>query len=427
MGASMGLAVYLGWSRLARGYGERLLTRRMKRGKEDPLRVDERRGQPSTPRPEGTLIWFHAASVGESLSIQELIQRLGSEDPTLSFLLTTGTRTSAELLATRLPPRTVHHYVPIDVHDFVEAFLDHWHPDLAIWTESEFWPALMNGTSRRRIPMLLMNARMSESSYDRWRWFPGFAKSLLRRFQHVHVQDQRSAARLMRLGLPRDRVTVTGSLKEGTAPLPCDETERDAVARALQSRPVWLASSTHEGEEQLVARAHRMAVRSAHRLLLIMVPRHPERGPQIAASLVRQGWDVALRSEGGEPGSDTQVYIADTLGELGLWYRVAPISFVGGSLVPIGGHNPFEPAALGSAIIHGPHVENFEEIFGRLREAGAARMVTSSETLGAAVRTLLSPEVAAKMAHAAWEISSSGAEVTDKAVALVFEALDQAA
>ena len=427
MTPSLGLAAYLAFSERASGIAERKLARRSAEGKEDAARLPERLGEAGQPRPEGLLVWFHAASVGESLSILELVRRLGDARPDLHFLITTGTVTSAALVAGRMPENGRHQYVPLDVGPWVRRFLDHWRPDLAVWTESELWPRLIVETHRRRIPMLLINARISRNSHENWRWFPGFARALLRRFRFVLAQDAETARNLRRLGLPRARIEVTGTLKEGSAALPCDEAERTAFARQLAGRPVWLAASTHPGEEALVARAHRTAARAAQRLLLIIAPRHPERGPEIAESLRADGWRVALRSQDEPLEPDTEIYLADTLGEMGLWYRIAPVSFLGGSLVEIGGHNPFEPAALGSAIIHGPHVHKVADIYARLAEAGATVEVKSADALADAVGRVLSPDKAAAMAHAAWEVSSSGAEVTDRALELLLSYLPGAA
>lgn len=426
MPRSAGLAAYLALSRRAAPLAERALRRRVERGREDPERLQERHGVASQPRPPGRLIWFHAASVGEALSIQELIRRLLDEDEALSFLLTTGTVTSAKMLSTRLPPEVSHQYIPLDVQHYVERFLDHWRPDLAVWTESELWPALMVETHRRGIPMALINARMSERSYSRWRFARRFAASLLGRFEGILVQDEASFERLLRLGAPRDRLTLSGTLKEGAPVLPSDEAERSRLFAALGGRPVWLAASTHEGEEEIAVAAQRTLRRVAPRSLLMIAPRHPERGDRLAADLERQGWRFARRSLGQDPDAEIDIYLADTLGEMGLWYRLAPVSFVGGSLVDVGGHNPFEPATLGSAILHGPYVENFADIFARLDGAGAARQVTDAESLAEAVADLVAPHKAAEMARAAWEVCSSGAEVTDRAVELVMGILDRA-
>jgi len=416
---SPGYALYLAFSERAGGLITRKLEKRLAKGKEDPARLQERVGTAGRARPDGPLVWFHAASVGESLSILELVRRLADERPDVNFLVTTGTVTSARMMGERLPPRAIHQFVPVDVRPFIRRFLRHWRPDLAVWTESELWPAMIHETHRAGIPMVLINARISRRTSRGWRWFPGFARSLLRRFDHVLAQDDLSARNLHRLGLPKSRIEVTGSLKEGSAALPHDEAERAMFARHLAGRPVWLAASTHPGEEEMVASAHRQAARAAQRLLLIIAPRHPERGAEIAARLRTDGWRVALRSENELPEADTEIYLADTLGEMGLWYRLAPVTFLGGSLVDIGGHNPFEPAALGSAIIHGPHIHKVADIYERLQEVGATLEVRSVDDLCKAVVQVLSPDKAAAMAHAAWEVSSSGAEVTDRALELL--------
>lgn len=404
-------------------WGKRVLRKRLEKGKEDAERLPEREGFASVDRPEGPLIWFHAASVGESLSLLEVMKRLGQHDPALNFLITTGTVTSAEILAARLPPRCIHQYVPLDARSFVRRFLNHWRPDLAIWAESEFWPALIMETAARSTPLLLLNARISERSTRRWKMIGQSARRLLGSFTAVQVQDDTSAALLRKLGLPAEKLAVTGTLKEGTPPLPCDETVLSELNALLKGRPTWLAASTHPGEENIAAQAHRLAQPNAHRLLMILAPRHPERGPAIADMLRTQGFTVFLRSEGHEPSEDCDVYVADTLGEMGIWYRLCPVSFVGGSLSDIGGHNPFEPAALGSAIIHGPYVRNFRDIYDRLDAASASIAVRDAPDMAKALGALLQPAQSAPMAYAAWELASSGADVTDKAIALILDHL----
>ncbi|MBF9044564.1 3-deoxy-D-manno-octulosonic acid transferase [Rhodobacterales bacterium HKCCE4037] len=426
MKRSIFLGLYLAWSaRGARAFAERKLRERVAEGKEDAERLDERRGIASIPRPEGPLIWFHAASVGESVAILELVRRVLEEREDAHVLVTTGTVTSADVMADRLPDRAIHHYAPLDALAYVRAFLDHWRPDVAIWTESELWPALVVETDARGIPMLMLNARMSKASHDKWRFARGVVRNLLQRFQTALVQDNLTQGYLRRLGMPADRMKVLGTLKEGAAALPCNEDERSSIAGNLAGRPVWLAASTHDGEEKMVLRAHRLAMRSSPRLLLILVPRHPERGDEIASFLQSEGWRFTRRAAEEEIADDAQVYLADTMGEMGLWYRLAPISFVGGSLVAIGGHNPFEPAALGSAILHGPYVTNFADIYQRLSSAGAARLAPSPEKLADHVVALLSPDVAADMAASAWGVISDGADVTDRALALVMDTLDE--
>jgi 3-deoxy-D-manno-octulosonic-acid transferase len=427
MTRSLALGAYLGWSgRFGRRLAERKLRERVAAGKEDAARLDERRGIAGRPRPEGRLVWFHAASVGESLALLELIRTLLHARPGLHVLVTTGTTTSAGVMADRLPEGAMHQYVPLDARPFVQRFLAHWQPDLAVWTESELWPALICETHARGVPMILLNARMSKASHDRWRYLRGMARSLLRRFDRALVQDDLTEIYLRRLGMLPSRLEVTGTLKEGAAALPVDEDELAAMRDEIGGRPVWVAASTHPGEEEKILEAHGAALKTNPRLLLVVVPRHPDRGDAVAELLQAGGWAFTRRGAGEAPEREAQVYLADTMGELGLWYRLAPISFVGGSWEPVGGHNPFEPAALGSAILHGPYVTNFVDIYQRLTEARAARLVSAPQTLAEALEELLSPDRAAAMAHAAWEVVSAGADVTDRAKAVLLDKLDGA-
>lgn len=425
MTQSLALSLYLLWSRLnGPRFAERKLRERLLEGKEDPARIDERRGIAGRPRPDGPLIWFHAASVGESVALLELVRQLLDDHDTLSVLVTTGTVTSASVMADRLPDGALHQFLPLDARPFVRRFLDHWRPDVAVWTESELWPALICETKARGIPMVLLNARMSKASHDRWRFLRGMARSLLSRFDRALVQDGLTEIYLRRLGLPVDRMEVTGTLKEGAAALPVKTSELESMRAEIGGRPVWVAASTHPGEEEKVLEAHRLAMRTNPRLLLILVPRHPARGDDVANLLTAGNWPFTRRSLGEGPEAEAPVYLADTMGELGLWYRLAPVSFVGGSWEPIGGHNPFEPAALGSAILHGPYVTNFVDIYQRLTEARAARLVSAPQSLAEAVDDLLSPDRAAAMAHAAWEVVSAGADVTERAKTVLLDTLD---
>lgn len=425
MGNSLALAAYLAWSGHASGFAERRLARRVAEGKEDAERLDERRGIASRPRPDGKLIWVHCASVGESLSVMDVIRGILAEDPTVRVMMTTGTVTSAQLMADQLPQGAFHQYVPLDAGPFVRAFLDHWKPDIAVWTESELWPTLMHETAKRDIPMVLINARMSDESYRKWRLLRGAAKSLLRRFEKIRAQDDQTARHLLRLGAAPWAIRVTGTLKEGASPPPCAESDRAQFAAALGGRPCWLAASTHPGEEAIAAQAHRLAGRSSHRLLMILAPRHPERGDDIAAQLRADGWILAQRSKQEPLQEDTQIYLADTLGEMGLWFRLCPVTFLGGSMVPVGGHNPFEPAGLGSAILSGHHTHNFRDIFDRLVAGDAIRTVTSATDLGQQLDETLAPDEAARMAHAAWQVCSDGAEVADETIRFLLDMLEQ--
>jgi len=306
------------------------------KGKEDPKRLDERKGIASRERPHGPLVWFHAASVGESLALLEVVREISEDWPEINLLMTTGTRTSAELMAKRLPKRVIHQLVPVDALAFVRTFLNHWSPNLAIWTESEFWPSILHETHARGIPIVSINARLSKRSHDRWRWFPGFMRSMLRRFSLILAQDDATKSYLSQLGAKRGQVITTGTLKEGAQPLEYDEDERARFSSVLEGREVWLAASTHEGEEAIVTKAHGIARRTNPGLLLILAPRHPERGGELASELRAQNWNLAQRTAGEPCTEETEIYLADTLGEMGLWYRLAPVSFIGGSLVDIG-------------------------------------------------------------------------------------------
>ncbi len=419
------LRLYLAGSRRAMGVMRRVLVRRKAEGKEDGERLDERMGRASLPRPEGQLVWFHAASVGEAASLLELLRRLTQARPAVRCLVTTGTVTSAQFLADRLPESCLHQYSPVDVLPWVRRFLDHWRPDLAVWTESELWPATLTETRARGIPMLLINARISTRSFRRWRALRGLAGALLGRFDRILAQDSLAGEQLLALGADPERLSVEGTLKEGAAPLPYDEPERVRIARAFRGRPVWLAASTHPGEDESALAAHARARRALPMLALILAPRHPVRGDALAEMIRARGLTVSQRSKGEAIGPDTDVYLADTLGEMGLWYRIASVSFVGGSLVEVGGHNPFEPALLGSAILFGPHVRNFVDGYRRLSDAGAAVLVRSEGELAEALVTTIAPDRAAEMAAAAWAACSEGAEVTDAVLDAVGTLLDR--
>jgi 3-deoxy-D-manno-octulosonic-acid transferase len=391
------------------------LARRMRRGREDPARFAERMGESSRPRPAGPLVWIHAASVGEALSTLPLVDRLLAGDKR-AVLVTTGTVTSARLLAERLPPGAIHQYVPVDRAAWVTRFLDHWRPDLVLWMESEFWPNMLGGIARRRIPAVLVNARLSPRSTARWRRVPGIIRRLLATFTLCLAQSEGDAAALRALGATN--VRMPGNLKFAAAPLPCDEGELARLRASLGARPCWLAASTHAGEEEMVAAARRNGA------LTIVVPRHPQRGPEIAAGLRARGLRVALRSAGAAPDGE-DVYVADTMGELGLFFRLAPVVFMGGSLVPHGGQNLLEPARLGSAMLHGPHMTNFRDITREMDEAGGALEVRDAAGLGEAVAALLAdPARRARMTDAAARIAAGKARVLDEIMAAIAPYLD---
>jgi 3-deoxy-D-manno-octulosonic-acid transferase len=389
------LKAYRMLTALARPLAPFILRRRQRRGKEEAARLPERMGRPSAPRPAGRLVWLHAASVGETLSILPLIAALAEQRPSASFLLTTGTVTSAALAAQRLPPRTRHQYAPLDVPQFARSFLDHWRPDLAVLTESEIWPNLILESSARRIPLALVNARMTTRSYKRWRRNRGMARPLFGRFALVLAQNEALARRFKTLGAVS--AMACGNLKVDTPPLPVDAAELERLGQALAGRPVLLAAATHEGEDGIVAEAHRQLRRKFPDLCTSVAPRHPERGPAIAGMLAAQGIATARRAGGELPGRDCEIYIADTLGELGMLYRLAPIAFIGGSLVDRGGHNPIEAVRQGAVVLTGPHWQNFADTYEALIKQQAATVVSAAAELADAAARLIGD--AAALAH----------------------------
>ncbi|GJE01492.1 3-deoxy-D-manno-octulosonic acid transferase [Methylobacterium isbiliense] len=374
-----------------------LLAWRRRKGKEDPLRLPERVGRPGRPRPAGPLVWAHGASIGEALSLIGLVERLTQRGFTV--LVTSGTRTSAELLAARLPTGALHQFAPLDAPRYVERFLDHWRPDLALVAESELWPNTILALDRRGVPLILVNGRMSERSANGWARTPDLARAVLSRIAVCLVQTREEADRFLRLGAPR--VMVSGNLKFDAAPPPADPQALGQLAGLVQGRPVWLAASTHPGEEEMVTAAHRALAARCPALLTVVVPRHPRRGPALAAAAQGAGLRAALRSQGGLPDSRTDLYVADTVGELGLFYRLSPLAVMGGSFVEHGGQNPIEAARLDCAILHGPHVWNFAQAYEVLGAAGGARPLAGAADLAAAVGGLLGePERLRAMAEA---------------------------
>lgn len=391
-GPGAALALYRGLAGAAAPAVRAHLRRRAARGKEDPARLGERFGVPSAPRPAGPLVWLHAASVGETLSVLPLVARL-LEDPALSVLVTSGTVASARLAAERLPPRAVHQYAPVDLPGAAARFLDRWRPGLALFVESELWPNLILAARARGVPLALAQARMSERSWRRWRRVPGAARRLLEGFRLVAAQTAADAERYRRLGAPDAR--ALGSLKDSAAPPPADPAALRAWRRAAGARPVWVAASTHPGAEEAAVFAAQQAARARlDGLLAVVAPRHPERGAELARAAAARGLRAALRSRGAAPDAATGVYVADTLGELGLFYRAAPLAFIGGSIARRGGHNPVEAIRLGCAVLTGPDLANFSAVAADLHAAGALRTVADAGELAAAVGGLLADSAA---------------------------------
>jgi 3-deoxy-D-manno-octulosonic-acid transferase len=389
----LSLKAYRALTSLAVPFAPLILAWRTRRGKEEPDRRSERYGRASAPRPKGFLAWFHASSVGEANAALPVIETIAAERPEVRMLLTTATVTSAQLARSRLPKNVLHQYVPLDNKSYVQRFLHHWRPDLAVLVESEIWPNLVLETKGEGIPLLLINGRMSSSSFKRWRRRPGLSRPLFSAFDLVLAQNDSLAERFAQLGVAR--TLDVGNLKADAPPPPADLPGKRRLAAAISGRIVWLAASTHPGEEELVAEAHKKMKQDQPTLLTIIVPRHPERGKPIAEAL-GANLRVALRSEGQLPEASTDIYVADTIGELGLFYALSPIAFVGGSLIERGGQNPVEPIKLGAAVLTGPNWQNFRDSYTELLKASGCKEVGNAASLADAALGLLKDEGARK-------------------------------
>jgi 3-deoxy-D-manno-octulosonic-acid transferase len=407
---------------LLRPFTPLLLKLRERSGKEDPRRRGERLGIASMARPNGVLCWVHAASVGETNAVLPVIEALGNARPDLNFLLTTGTVTSAGLAARRLGPRAVHQYVPLDAPEYAARFLEHWKPDLAVFTESEIWPSLILETSACNIPIALVNGRLSHRSRRRWQRNKTTAMPLFGRFNIVLAQNDRLAVGFSALGARN--VHSVGNLKIDAPPPPVDLNELERLKAALGERPVFAAASTHEGEEETIAAAHRALTRQFENLCTIIAPRHPERGTALAETLKNLGFNVAQRSLGAVPGPRTDIYIADTIGELGTLYALAPVAFIGGSLIDRGGQNPIEAVRHGVAVLTGPHWQNFRDAYRTLlRHDGAIEIKSSADIAAAVTKLFESPAELQRMRAGATQALSTLSGALDKTVAALLRYL----
>lgn len=376
-----------------------VIKRRLRLGKEDPERVGERRGVSADVRPQGPLVWIHGASVGEVLAAAALIERLRALN--LRILLTSGTVTSAAIVAKRFPPDVIHQYVPYDSPRYVTRFLDHWRPSLALFIESDLWPNLILAGAARRLPMVLINGRMSPRSFPRWRRVSNTISALLGRFDICLAQSKTDAERFAALG--SRNVITTGNLKLDVAAPPADPAKLERLMSVTRGRAMVVAASTHPGEEEILIEVHKTLAGFFPGLLTVIVPRHAERGEAIAQLVTSAGLRPGLRSHEDLPVATTDIYVADTMGELGLFYRLAPIVFMGGSLVEHGGQNPIEAVKLGAAIVHGPHVFNFSDVYDALDRAGGARAVDNQEALVKQLGHLLADPAARDASLAASE------------------------
>ena len=421
IGALATPALYRGLSGLAAPAIHCWLVRRRGQGKEDATRFPERLGHASLARPSGRLAWAHAASVGESLAVLPLAEHLCEKG--LRVLITSGTVTSAQLLEKRLGESMMHQYVPVDRPAAVKRFLDHWRPDVAIWVESELWPNLVLATANRHIPMVMVNAHMSERSAKRWRHMPRLIAPLLSAFDACLAQSEEDANRLRTLGAAT--VKLAGNTKFDAPPLPSSDRALAGLRQETVGRPHWLMASSHPGDENAAAKAHIALANDFPRLLTLVAPRHPERSKAIVAMLRGRGLQVAKRSTGDHITPDTEIYVADTLGEMGLLYRASTIVFVAGSLANHGGHNPVEPALLGNALLAGPDMRNFDDACHVLESADALTRIKSSDDLADALTPLLrDAALTQKRAEAANAAARALSGASDQALTEIMQLLD---
>lgn len=392
-----------------------LLRRRLARGKELPNRWREKLGQATRPRPAGRLVWLHAVGLGEALALRGLILALSERRPDLRFLVTSSTRTSAQVLAQNLPPQTVHQFLPLDAPRFLRRFLDHWRPDLVIWSEQDIWPGAIFAAAARGVPQALVNARITEASFARRRRLAPLYRAALRPLALVDAQEDGSAARLAALGA--QHVAASGSLKPAGPALNVDADELERLRHALQGRRIWVAGSTHPGDEAAALAAMQALCDPAW--LLILAPRDIARAEQIAQTFTAAGMAPVRRSLGQIPGPNTRVWLADSYGEMGLWYRLAGVALVGGGFDAIGGHNPWEPARLGAAVLHGPDTANFSADYAQLVAAGAARMVRARDLAGAVADDAANAAMAARAEALVAQAASHVSQLADRLYDLI--------
>lgn len=377
---------------------------------------------PEAPPGSGPLVWI-ALSAGErAAGLRQLAGKLRRSRRDLRFVVTYDAADAPELSGFPEHTATLPH--PGERRETIRAFLDRYAPDLLLLAGPDLPPVRIHETHARGIPMILANARVPGTDWTRRRWMPGLDRALLSRIDVILAEDAEAARRLTRLGGRRLPIDVTGKIEETAEPPRCNEAERESLASLIRARQVWLAAMCTAAEEDAILAAHTRAMGLAHRMLLILVPEEIARGPAIAERVAASGLDVALRSAEQEPEEEVQVFVADTENEIGLWYRLAPVTFMGGTLSPgTAARNPFEPAALGSAILHGPHLGTYAEEYARLHAARAALQVTDAARLGDMVGELIAPDKAASLAHNAWQVSSGGADATDSLTRVVMEAL----
>ena len=424
MKATLPLKLYSVLMRAAAPLLPLYLKRRVKADKEDAARLAERYGKASIPRPDGPLIWIHGASVGETAMAIPIIERLLARYSTLNILITSGTRTSADMLKARLPARAFHQYLPADVPSHIKRFLDHWQPEHCLWLESEIWPNIIRATATRNIPISLLNARFSEKSRKGWQARPRTAKALFGAFKDIFPADQASAEMLSNI-LDR-KIALFGNLKMGAPPLPVDDGKLAELKSQLATRPVWCAASTHKGEDEIILAAHKIILKARPDTLLILVPRHPERADAISELINYHGlkhshWGQIIDI-------NESIYLIDIIGKMGETYTLSSVVFMGGSLLShLKGHNPIEPAQMNCAVLSGPHVNSFKDVYSAMETANAVHIFTAptAENIAKKVTQLLTDDAARlTLSNAALTHSTQENEMIEKllnSLALTFD------
>jgi len=417
------LWIYLLTSRMV---GNRLI-QKLKMGADEAgissNRFQERLGVATVPRKPGRLVWLHTPDAFSALPLLGLIEQLNDLELDLRFLVTTRIQEKVDALLDQLPENTVHQYLPIDLDQPIRAFLKHWAPDVAVVSEGEFWPRFLTRLSKQNVPLIAINTRMPNKSYRRWRWLPGLTQCILNKFDLIFAQDQQVARKLKRLGAQSGKIRVTGVMTKTKNLLHYDEALYANLSAAFGNRSVWLSAVTHRDEEDVVVNAHKLAMRRNRGMLLILHTREKDRGELIATRHENQNLVFALQQNGDTPDDTTDVYVTDQLENLATYLRLASVNYCGGTLSTGQTVDPFHPASMGSAIIHGPACGEYKQDYDRYREAGAARLVSNGGELAEALNTVIAPDVAALMARAAWEISSEGGEVLGIIIAEILEKL----
>ena len=401
---------------------------RRKKGLEtkDKKRMVERFGKTFAHRPKNAkVVWFNAASVGESNSIMPVVDRVLAGYPNAFVVVTTSSLTAADNMAKKLKGKNaVHQFLPVDRRAYVDRFFNYWKPELGFFVDSDFWPNLILSAKAHDVPLVLLNGRISDKSFAKWKKNLSFAKTLMHGFKFGFGKSDEDKRRLSVMGM--EPVECVGNLKYGVPPMSCDKAELESLQKKIGKRPVFVVSSTHPGEEEICLSALLIIKKTFSNVLMILAPRHPARGQEIYDMVEANGLHAALRSRGDDITPVVDVYVADTMGELGLFYTLSDIAFVGGSLVPWGGHNPMEPARLHNVVLSGKNVMNFQETFDLLKAENAVIMLNNEKDFASKVKSFFENEDVAKEYMArAFCVAEREAAVLDRVMDRIKPELDE--